>query len=152
MGRQGNAGDNRKEATVSEARKWKIIEHSWRNTSIENEDGRIVCELDLESFGDLNENNQDKYEQLQRADAELIASAPALRDERDRLREALQGILDIGKRDMTNTKYDGYFEAAEAALTPAGQREAAREKPEELGQNQKMRRKLRRITARKSSS
>ena len=30
--------------------------------------------------------------------------------------EALQGILDIGKRDMTNTKYDGYFEAAEAAL------------------------------------
>ena len=101
---------------MSEARKWKIIEHSWRNTSIENEDGRIVCELDLESFGDLNENNQDKYEQLQRADAELIASAPALRDERDRLREALQGILDIGKRDMTNPKYDGYFEAAEAAL------------------------------------
>ena len=42
-----------------------------------------------------------------------------LRDERDRLREALQGILDIGKRDMTNPKYDGYFEAARAALTPA---------------------------------
>ena len=46
-----------------------------------------------------------------------------LRDERDRLREALQGILDIGKRDMTNPKYDGYFEAAEAALTPAGGQE-----------------------------
>ena len=43
-----------------------------------------------------------------------------LRDERDRLREALEGILDIGKRDMTNPKYDGYFEAARAALTPAG--------------------------------
>ena len=42
-----------------------------------------------------------------------------LRDERDRLREALEGILDIGKRDMTNPKYDGYFEAARAALTPA---------------------------------
>ena len=45
----------------------------------------------------------------------------AIRDERDRLREALQGILDIGKRDMTNPKYDGYFEAAEAALAPAGE-------------------------------
>jgi hypothetical protein len=30
---------------------------------------------------------------------------------------ALQGILDIGKRDMTNPKYDGYFEAARQALT-----------------------------------
>lgn len=44
----------------------------------------------------------------------------AIRDERDRLREALQGLMDIGKRDMTNTKYDSYFEAARAALTPAG--------------------------------
>ena len=44
----------------------------------------------------------------------------ALDAERDRLREALQGILEIGKRDMTNPKYDGYFEAAQAALTPAG--------------------------------
>ena len=30
--------------------------------------------------------------------------------------EALQGILDIGKRDMSNPKYDGYFETARAAL------------------------------------
>ncbi len=33
------------------------------------------------------------------------------------LRDALQGILGIGKRDMTNPKYDGYFEAAREALT-----------------------------------
>lgn len=32
------------------------------------------------------------------------------------LRKALQGILDIGKRDMTSPKYDGYFEAARQAL------------------------------------
>lgn len=32
------------------------------------------------------------------------------------LREALQGILEIGKRDMTNPKYDGYFEQAQQAL------------------------------------
>jgi hypothetical protein len=33
-----------------------------------------------------------------------------------RLRECLQGIIDIGKRDMTNPKYDGYFESAQQAL------------------------------------
>ena len=33
-----------------------------------------------------------------------------------RLRSALQGILDIGKRDMSNPKYDGYFEEARLAL------------------------------------
>jgi hypothetical protein len=32
------------------------------------------------------------------------------------LREALQGIIDIGKRDMTNSKYDGYFETARTVL------------------------------------
>lgn len=33
-----------------------------------------------------------------------------------RLREALKGILEIGKRDMTNPKYDEYFEQAKQAL------------------------------------
>lgn len=33
-----------------------------------------------------------------------------------RLREALEGILEIGKRDMTNPKYDVYFEQAQQAL------------------------------------
>lgn len=32
------------------------------------------------------------------------------------LRAALEGIVSIGKRDMTNSKYDEYFEAAREAL------------------------------------
>ena len=40
----------------------------------------------------------------------------ALTSERDRLREALRDIIEIGKRDMTNPKYDVYFETARAAL------------------------------------
>lgn len=32
------------------------------------------------------------------------------------LAEAFTGILEIGKRDMTNPKYDGYFESAKEAL------------------------------------
>ena len=45
----------------------------------------------------------------------LRAGAAALRDV-ERLREALSGILGIGKRDMTNPKYDGYFDDAKEAL------------------------------------
>src|SRR5208283_4636260 len=32
---------------------------------------------------------------------------------------ALKGILEIGKRDMRNPKYDGYFETAKAAIAKA---------------------------------
>lgn len=46
------------------------------------------------------------------ADAKLIAAAPELF-------EALRGILEIGKRDMSNPKYDGYFEEAKKALAKA---------------------------------
>ena len=34
------------------------------------------------------------------------------------LEEALRSILEIGKRDMTNPKYDSYFETAEQLLNP----------------------------------
>lgn len=30
--------------------------------------------------------------------------------------KALRGIIEIGKRDMTNPKYDGYFDEARRAL------------------------------------
>jgi hypothetical protein len=48
--------------------------------------------------------------------ADLVAAVNQ-RAERVRvLEEALRGILEIGKRDMSNPKYDGYFEEARAAL------------------------------------
>lgn len=46
------------------------------------------------------------------ANARLIAAAPELL-------EALKGILEIGKRDTTNPKYDGYYETARAAIAKA---------------------------------
>lgn len=38
------------------------------------------------------------------------------RAEIERLQEVLRGIIEIGKRDLTNPKYDGYFEAAREVL------------------------------------
>lgn len=36
-----------------------------------------------------------------------------------KLLEALQGILEIGKRDMSNPKYDIYFQEAQQAISEA---------------------------------
>jgi len=49
-------------------------------------------------------------------DAIKVASALNSRTE---LLEALEGLLQIGKRDMSNPKYDGYFEATRAAVAKA---------------------------------
>jgi hypothetical protein len=46
------------------------------------------------------------------ANARLIAAAPELL-------EALKGILEIGKRDTTNPKYDGYYRTAREAIAKA---------------------------------
>ena len=37
----------------------------------------------------------------------------------DRVLRALQGIIEIGKRDLSNPKYDPFFEEAKAALQAA---------------------------------
>lgn len=46
------------------------------------------------------------------ADARLIAAAPELL-------EALIGLIEIGKRDMSNPKYDSYFDFAKLAIAKA---------------------------------
>lgn len=61
-----------------------------------------------------------------------------------RLAEALQGILDIGKRDMTNPKYDGFFQSAREALAlPAAEAEAVTSNvPAEYGRSKSMDKRL----------
>jgi hypothetical protein len=65
-------------------------------------DGMEVCFVDA----------KDRTPAENEANARLISSAPEML-------EALQGILDIGKRDLTNPKYDGFFASAEAAIQKA---------------------------------
>jgi hypothetical protein len=49
----------------------------------------------------------------------LLSAQPngGLTEEQVRVENALRAILEIGKRDMSNPKYDGYFEEARAALS-----------------------------------
>ena len=49
------------------------------------------------------------------ANACLVSAAPDLL-------EALEGIIEIGKRDTTNPKYDGYYESAKKAIDKARHR------------------------------
>ncbi len=51
-----------------------------------------------------------------RANAALVCRAV---NNHEALVSALRGILEIGKRDMSNPKYDGYFESAREALAKA---------------------------------
>ena len=56
-------------------RPWKAVENSWQYTTIYDAHDREICRLDLERFEDLNEETQDKYEAIQRADAAAIVRA-----------------------------------------------------------------------------
>ena len=54
---------------------WRSIDNSWQFTTIVDANGNKVCEFDLERFEDLNEDNQEEYENIQRNDAEMIIAA-----------------------------------------------------------------------------
>ncbi len=80
---------------------------------IEDASKKHFPDWDTEPFGSLPQLNQ-----LEMVDA-AEAFANHLCSGYTEMREALKGILEIGKRDMSNPKYDGYFEAAQAALKKA---------------------------------
>jgi len=52
---------------------------------------------------------------------DLSARLAAVEAERDRLKAALQALLELGRKDTSNPKYDGYYDEARAALTTQGQ-------------------------------
>ena len=55
-----------------------------------------------------------------KAEEELAANRScnlySWKEQASRLHGALAGIVEIGKRDMRNPKYDGYFETAQFVL------------------------------------
>jgi hypothetical protein len=81
----------------------------WRVTSRVADGFRVEAVSNLYSIGEVWDCNGFPQNA---SNAALIAAAPDLFD-------ALKGILEIGKRNMSNQKYDGYFDAARAAVAKA---------------------------------
>ena len=93
-------GDNTIEQARQTSAYWKA-EHLAGNKKIDQQAAeieRLQAQL-AQAKGELEHWTHDSFKRREAA-----------------LREALQGILDIGKRDMSNPKYDGYFAAAREAL------------------------------------
>lgn len=69
-------------------------------------------EITQEEYEELIKDNERLGEENLKLQGRLVQE----RDAAQRLKLALEGVVEIGKRDMTNPKYDGYFAAARAAL------------------------------------
>lgn len=63
------------------------------------------------------------YSILNKSKENLVSEVRRLSSDLALAKSALTGILEIGKRDMTNPKYDGYFEEAREALASLSQPE-----------------------------
>lgn len=87
----------------------------WKwTTEFTSSDGRETYSLVSEGgFGILScDGFGNSPQTCNSADALLIVSAPELL-------EALKGIIECGKRDLSNPKYEGYFTTAKAAIAKA---------------------------------
>jgi hypothetical protein len=70
------------------------------------QDGEELC------GSELREMSKRHAEQLRKA----LVTLEQPGEKSLRLRHALKAILEIGKRDLSNPKYDGYFEEARLAI------------------------------------
>lgn len=75
------------------------------------------AEMTLEQFKDLLYSRNKWHMLCEHFNYDPRTSSVAtISDRLERVESALRGILEIGKRDLTNPKYDSYFEAAHEAL------------------------------------
>ncbi|MBE8727963.1 hypothetical protein [Flavobacterium hungaricum] len=64
---------------MNELRKWEVVEHSWSDTSIYDQDGNVVCTMCIDDE-DTTEENQEEREQIVSANFKLIEASPDMLD------------------------------------------------------------------------
>lgn len=60
-----------------ENEKWEVIEHSWSDTSIQDEQGNVICTLSIDDE-DTTEENQEEREQIVSDNFRLISKSPEM--------------------------------------------------------------------------
>lgn len=58
--------------------KWEVIEHSWSDTSIYDQDGNVICTKSI--YDEASEETQDELESIVSDNFKLIAAAPEMLD------------------------------------------------------------------------
>ena len=124
---------------------WKAIENSWQYTTIYDAHDHEICRLDLERFEDLNEETQDKYEAIQRADAAAIVlacdhDAALRRAKAEGIREIVRGLknkridfeqkLSVTRSSFMQDEYEANIELLSELITEADARAAQIEEGE----------------------
>lgn len=72
---------------------YKVIEHSWEDTSIVGRSGKTLCRFSIHDLGRVTESNQDNLESVQQERVSMVLNAvnshaallEALKDARDSL-------------------------------------------------------------------
>lgn len=79
-------------------------------------EGEPIQNLEDNDLNGLLKRGEAKIKQMRAQITEQQVELDRLRQQNAELLEALKGIIEIGKRDMSNPKYDGCFNAARAAI------------------------------------
>ena len=82
-------------------------------------EGEPIQNLEDNDLNGLLKRGEAKIKQMRAQITEQQVELDRLRQQNAELLEALKGIIEIGKRDMSNPKYDGCFNAARAAIAEA---------------------------------
>jgi len=57
--------------------KWEVVEHSWSDTSIYNQDGKTICTLSIDDEETTEENQEERENEVSEIFS-LIACAPEM--------------------------------------------------------------------------
>lgn len=83
--------------------KWEVVEHSWSDTSIYDQDGNVICTKSI--YDEATEETQDQLESEVSDNFNLIAAAPDLLKELIHLEDYITRSLTLSGCDNKSIDY-----------------------------------------------
>lgn len=100
--------------------KWEIVEHNWSDTSIYDQDGRLVCTRCIED--ECTEENQDELEDQVSKDFGLIVLAPEMKDHLENLVDDIGYLLSELEDRGFEWQQAGYYTSAKQLIKEINER------------------------------